>query len=417
MRPLTVALVGGGRWGRVHASVITALHPRVERLLWVSRHNKTLIEQLDMRPPHPVEVEIVPGLHDALSRKPDAVVVCTASAHHARDASTILQNGIPVLVEKPLALNEPSAAAVIELARQRQLPLCICLPMLLASYLHAFKAGCGKRAVAGLRLSWFDPEVEARYGEEKYTDISTHQADEIFPHLWSIADVLVGCDTTRVVDVSLTSSNEISLVLDCDGIRVEAKFGRRAARRVREIELYFADGGHAELDFAREPGRASIDDDVYPLENVWESRPRPLASVYGSFLDLLDDGSSEILGSPFVASRCIDMVRLTDEIRGKIAGLEATRAAVLIKSGHHVVESPELSRLLTDNLVPELIQLDFPVRSWGGEELRDLTKSAQDEIDRRWRAQTSSHSSHADGYQNALGSSSFIGQIVDALRA
>jgi len=92
---LRVALIGGGRWARVHAGVLQSLEGWVDRLIWVSRHNRAALTR---DPTHGENVEILDDLQEALRRKPDAAVVCTASARHAGDAMLVVRQRIPVLV-------------------------------------------------------------------------------------------------------------------------------------------------------------------------------------------------------------------------------------------------------------------------------------------------------------------------------
>jgi len=406
-----VALIGGGRWARVHASVLQSLHPRVGRILWISRHYRHELERDFVASTEPA-IEMVDSFDQALRHRPDAAVVCTASTSHAPDASLVLEHGVPVLVEKPMALDVPSAVALIALAEGRGLPLYLCLPLLMAWYLRQFKMLFHGRTVVSMRLHWFDPAHESRYGDVKQTDVATHKVDEIIPHLWSLIDLLIGPGEARVVSAAAGGADTVSLTLAHGHARVEASFGRRAAARIRRIELSFADEGHAELDFAREPGQATIDGKPCSYDGSWESHPRPLSAVYTSFLDRLGD-AKDAVESPILARRCIGSVRLAQELRGRVVADEARRAAALLRAGQRVDENPELLHLIVDNLGPELARRGQRIANADQKAHRLLAEAAQLEVIRRGGLLDRSERPVADEYDAALAASGFMDQLFE----
>ena len=61
--------------------------------------------------------------------RPDAVVVCTAQHERARVAQMVLEAGIPVLVERPMARTLEEAEALVRLAGDRRVPLAVGHPL------------------------------------------------------------------------------------------------------------------------------------------------------------------------------------------------------------------------------------------------------------------------------------------------
>ena len=178
------------------------------------------------------------------------MVICATTPNHDRDALTALEHGIPVLIEKSLALALPAAQNLVSVAERQGLMLCVCLPLLETSYIQGFyiqgfKAACTGRVITSLQFRWFDPASETRYGDIKRVDLSTRQVDEIVPRIWSLIDVLIDSQEPEVVTAMVGNSDETSLHLSCDAVDVIASFGRRTARRERRLDVSFADAATA----------------------------------------------------------------------------------------------------------------------------------------------------------------------------
>ena len=173
------------------------------------------------------------------------MVICATTPNHDRDARTALEHGIPVLIEKSLALALPAAQNLVSVAERQGLMLCVRLPLLETSYIQRFKAACMGRVITSLQFRWFDPASETRYGDIKRVDLSTHPVDEIVPRIWSLIDVLIDSQEPEVVTAMVGNSDETSLHLSCDAVDVIASFGRRTARRERCLDASFADGATA----------------------------------------------------------------------------------------------------------------------------------------------------------------------------
>jgi predicted dehydrogenase len=348
---LNIVLIGGGRWARVHARILSSLYPRVSRLIWISHHHRSSIESVAAKFPHDLDVQFFDSIAALKRLAPDAAVVCTSSASHAGNALSLLKLGLPVLVEKPLALNLKSALEVVNIAAQRNLTACVCLPLLKASYLRSYMEAFRGRKIVQIGLHWFDPAQEERYGAHKQVDVNTSKVDEIVPHLWSILNVLLDEKDFSVLSVAAKSPGRAVIALSSGEVRIEAHLGRRALNRIRRIELDFADEGTAVLDFAIEPGKATVDGHHYRVDQNWDREPRPLAAVITEFLDGVGSAARP-LSTPNTAQQCLDSVRLSETIKTMLASREAERAAELFL--HGTGHNPELIDLLIDNLGPEL---------------------------------------------------------------
>ncbi|MEK7765478.1 MAG: Gfo/Idh/MocA family oxidoreductase, partial [bacterium] len=114
-RPVRLLVVGTGRMGLLHA--VTAARMRgvvVTGLVDVRRSAARAVRRLGVAAP------VFGSLEEALSRAPapDAAIVATASASHLPHACTLLEGGLAVLVEKPLA-TAPAGAEAFAALRAR----------------------------------------------------------------------------------------------------------------------------------------------------------------------------------------------------------------------------------------------------------------------------------------------------------
>src|SRR5512147_2827745 len=113
-----IALVGGGRWARVYARVLSKLPDLVSAVTVVSPHNAAGMRQW-------IDAERL-GYRVASALDPsacDAAIIVNAAADHESSAVQFLEAGIPALVEKPFALSAAGAARMIETAQARNIYL------------------------------------------------------------------------------------------------------------------------------------------------------------------------------------------------------------------------------------------------------------------------------------------------------
>ena len=74
------------------------------------------------------DVRLFASLDDALdSERYDAAILVTPPEGHREQAQRIFEAGLPLLAEKPLALDLADAAAIVRMAEEAGLPLSVCL--------------------------------------------------------------------------------------------------------------------------------------------------------------------------------------------------------------------------------------------------------------------------------------------------
>jgi predicted dehydrogenase len=312
-----VALVGGGRWGRVHASNLAQLLTPRDRVLWVSRHNQDILRDVIKKLRNGPEFELVTNLGDALLARPETALVVTPPNTHVAVAEACLRGGVHTFVEKPLAFKVGEARSLIDTAEKSNLVLAVGLHLLSASYLHHFKSQLVARGILRISIRWFDAINEVRYGEVKLADDATPIVHDVYPHVWSIVRVLTGYDEQKTNVVSARADGSVSFELTAGSTKVEAQCGRRAEIRERKIDIVLSDGSSASLDFAHEPGKGILDGVTLPSDPAWGKTPRPAMVEVMEFLEQVLSVSRN-REWPHLASNCIDSVVGAETLNSKV---------------------------------------------------------------------------------------------------
>jgi predicted dehydrogenase len=312
----TVVLIGGGRWGRVHASNLSQLLTPHDRVLWVSTYNEDMVRAGVAKFDGGPEFQVLTSLEEALSVKPVAALVVTSPETHADVAARCLRGGAHGFVEKPLAFKAAEARSLIDLAKTNGLVLGVGLHLLSASYLANFKKQISARQISRISIRWFDPSGEVRHGEAKKSDDKTPIVHDLYPHVWSIVSVLTG-GNAQIGKSASEADGVTRLILSAGDVDVEALCDRNGQTRERRISIKFRDGGSASLDFTNEPGEAIRDGVALELDPHWEKSPRPVMAEVQEFLRQI---SLSVPHSrwPHLATNCIDCVTGAEILNAKL---------------------------------------------------------------------------------------------------
>lgn len=112
---MRIALIGRGPWAARYLATLRSLRGvRVTAIVSRGRPGAAFRG-----------VRWLPDVHRLDRRKVDAAIVVTAAEAHARTTVPLLRLGIPVLVEKPMALSLRDARRMYDAARQRPSLLCV----------------------------------------------------------------------------------------------------------------------------------------------------------------------------------------------------------------------------------------------------------------------------------------------------
>jgi predicted dehydrogenase len=311
---MKISVIGGGRWARTIVSVLCGLPGRADRITVHSPSNAAGLQAWAAQPQFGGRLSAVdawpaPG---AGPQRPDAVIVANRVGDHFEAAATALSDGIPVLVEKPVALSRGRIEALSKVAAANSTVLGASHVFLFARYVEAYAAAVAALGRGqGLRLAWTDGAADIRHGEAKSYDPAVTLFDDVLPHIVAMVGEL------QFRDLALES-----LDVQCGGARlaIEAQADRRPVslliarndegrRRRIDVEI---DGRVAALDFADEPGFIEIAGARVNGDPRWGTALRPLGTMLSAFIAAVEGAPFDRRLSPDLA---IASAALADAIR------------------------------------------------------------------------------------------------------
>lgn len=237
--PLRVAVVGAGRMGANHARVLASLDGiSLAGIVDVNRSLATALAQIHGCP-------VFDALVD-LAGKVDAAVVAASSSAHRAVAAALLEQGIPCLVEKPLALDEADCHHLIEAASRRRVVLAV-------GHIERFNPALRalRTRIAGQRIDAADA-VRLNAGSARITD--TDVISDLMVHdLDAVLDLLDREPRhVQAAGISLTpggpTDHATAMLRFSDDCVATCRASRVTAARVRELRLIGA-FGTAVVDF------------------------------------------------------------------------------------------------------------------------------------------------------------------------
>lgn len=277
-----IAVLGGGRWARVHISVLRTLTEPGDAIYWLTRHNAAE-NRAWLTQNACFNVDIKEDKEAIWALRPTAITIATATPTHAILLQKALDQRVPVLCEKPFALDMKTAVRLVEQSQVQNTIAGVNLEFLCANYLHDFAQMLKTIAITSIEVVWHDPIEEIRHGEVKKADSDTPHMHDALPHCWSVLQTLLPNKPLQIRKVTIDKQNVlVSATCMTNSLPVTFLLSRTAPARQRVISI---NHGMAVLNFTTEPGVTILNGKA--SQNVWRG-DRPMAGAIGSFLKQLD---------------------------------------------------------------------------------------------------------------------------------
>jgi predicted dehydrogenase len=294
VKTIRVCVVGAGPMGRLHARTVAASAARGDGC--------ALTVVVDRHPGRAEELAAAFGAtaSDDLERvlsEVDAVVVAVPTQAHFELAERVLQQGLDVLVEKPLAGSVAEGEALVRLARERGC-------MLQVGHVEWYNRAWREAARLAGPLRRIEVERSSPTGE-RGLDI-----DVVQDYMLHDLDWVTRLVAEDVLDLEATGRCVVHESLDEAEVRFRFRSGCRVVLRASRV-------GSRSTREARFEGREGIffadllARRVIGQESTFEDPPDPLACQWGDFLaSIRSRKSPESDGATGVAAlRIVDRVR------------------------------------------------------------------------------------------------------------
>ena len=312
MKRPRVALIGAGRMGSNHARVIH--ESEHAELNIVIDNNRTAAETLANH--HQVRV----GHEIADALRADAVVIAASSASHLECARPVLEAGIPVLVEKPLAMTLSDVDTLVDLATCSGTPLMCGLVERYSAAITTALEQLGDRRPTHLLTVRHSPPA-AHIASSVVADLLLHDLDTALRFFKTDHAKLHGATVLR------PPHSDFDEVVDCTlslaGGMASLSASRMGQRKVRTMNVY-AEDVLLEIDLLRQTVTKyrNVSQEMMALGAGYRSSTEieipfvrhhgePLALQFAHFLQIVDgraDAAEELSGvrPPHVLMAAID---------------------------------------------------------------------------------------------------------------
>jgi predicted dehydrogenase len=296
---LTVAIIGFGSIGRRHAENLRRLG--VQRLVIVRR-----AEQANPAFDVPANVCVVTDLQTAIGFQPDLAVVTNPTSLHLAATRTLVEAGVPVLIEKPLGHELDTACDLVRVAAARN---AFCGMAYCMRYHPAYAAA--RQALLDERIgralyarAWFESYLPLWHPWEDYRQSYAARRElggGVLPTLdhdidyfnwcfgapeatqgWSTNTGALGIEVDDLATVTVRYPGGVAATLSMS-------FSRQDRRRGFEIV-----GQQGTLRFSMEEGQLLVCRDQ-TTEVVWEGRNYDLNQMYA---DMLADALAAVAHQP-----------------------------------------------------------------------------------------------------------------------
>jgi len=309
-----VAIIGGGRWGKIITTVLTKCAQNVSKIHLISNRNfkntSSWVKEMSSSDNIFSDKVVVGNALDEVvgNNAVKSVFVVNCPEEHYHTAKVLLEANKHVMVEKPFVSNVKQANELINLAKEKGLILTVGLEFMMASYVHYFRDFLEQHEVITkkVKIVWHDVFGGQRHGVFKLPDMTVNTFNDIFWHILSILFVLYKEQDIKINDVFINDGGDSSVInLNYGSFPIEVNLSRTAKTPKRKIEVFAKNKPNYSLDFTKEPGKVQFDNKELPQDSCWKNLPSPLELEIDYFLREMQSQSKSL---PFLAEKTIGMV-------------------------------------------------------------------------------------------------------------
>ncbi|MCC8979259.1 Gfo/Idh/MocA family oxidoreductase [Bradyrhizobium acaciae] len=319
---MKISVIGGGRWARTIASVLCGLPGRADQITMHSPSNAAGLRAWAAQSQFAGRLSALDTWPSAGagSKRPDAVIVANRAGDHFEAAAGALVDGIPVLVEKPVALSRRRIEELNSIATARGTAFGGSHVFLFARYVEAYAAALASLGrPRSLRMIWTDGASDIRGGEAKSYDPAVTLFDDVLPHIVPLVGELRFRNLALVALDVRRGGARLAIEAQANGLPVSLLIARNDQGRQRRIEVE-TESGVAILDFADEPAVIDIAGTRMNGDPQWTTALRPLATMLCAFIAAVEGAPLDPRLSPDWA---IASATFAEVVRGRYIAHQA----------------------------------------------------------------------------------------------
>jgi len=319
---MKISVIGGGRWARTIASVLCGLPGRADQITMHSPSNAAGLQAWAAQSQFAGRLSALDTWPSAGagSKRPDAVIVANRAEDHFEAAAGALAGGIPVLVEKPVALSRRCIEELNSIATAKSTAFGGSHVFLFGRYVEAYAAALAPLGrPRSLRMIWTDGPSDIRGGEAKSYDPAVTLFDDVLPHIVPLVGELQFRDLALVALDVRRGGARLAIEAQANGLPVSLLIARNDQGRQRRIEVE-TESGVAILDFADEPGVIDIAGTRMDGDPQWTTALRPLGTMLAAFIAAAEGAPLDPRLSPDWA---IASAAFAEAVRGRYTAHQA----------------------------------------------------------------------------------------------
>lgn len=316
---IQLGLVGVGAWGR---RLLATLHARDDcRVVAVSRRTSAAFD------PELGEMRQYPSWRDLIADSRwaglDGLVVATTPGAHGDIASAAIGAGLPVLVEKPLALSRTGVQQVVSAAAAAD-PM----PPVMIDYVHLWAPPYRalKARLSQLRDSGDQIDAILASGGNRGPYREWSPLYDYGPHDLAFVWDLLGLNATIAIDRASLATDErggelYSVELRSGPVGIHVSTGNGAVAKVRTLSIRLRSGTRLVYDDLRShPAKATEDDAAISYHQA-----PPLDEVVNEFLRRVDQWQHRQPSSTYDLSLSLHIAEILDDIQARTRAQESRK--------------------------------------------------------------------------------------------
>ena len=316
-----ISIIGGGRWARTIGAVLCGLPDPPPKTLLHSRHNGRGVAAWITERGLESRLSVTSQWPDLDDARPSAAIIANGVADHVVAASAVLGAGIPVLVEKPVAITQTAVRHLVELASRNRTWLAASHVFLFARYFDAFaKHVKDMGRLESVTVEWVDGRADIRHDEVKSYDPRVTVFDDVLPHIAPLVTQLCDHPLQFLALNARRGGAEVAIQARAGKPLVSILMARDGPARRRFIAAKTA-AGVCRLDFSQEPGVIVMPDGTcLNGDPQWETQFKPLGAMLAAFLATVDGAA---LDERLSAGKALESAAFADVARVQYATHQA----------------------------------------------------------------------------------------------